>query len=264
MTRPIRTFVCHGAQTLELYEGDAVTAGRSSKCAIVLDDDLASRQHCRVVLMGGRVYVDDLDSRNGVLVNGLEIRGRHELHHGDQITVGRSFITLLRQGREPRTLAPSGSYDTVDEARHPPVEEVADQVTEAGELVEILAGSARRALSEGELMVAERTTLNLFGLLRRAARGRRVRADEVDVADSLALELASRTDDPSWLGRVLELAVATERTVGLTNGARFVELAESLGPPDRAVSDYLSLVDSLGAQDDVAQLCVRLVRDAKT
>jgi len=95
--RQLRTFVCYGAQSLELHEGESIVAGRSGQCDLVLDDDLASRAHCRLELVGGRVFVEDLGSRNGLLVNGLKAERRQGLHHGDQVTAGRSALTVLRQ-----------------------------------------------------------------------------------------------------------------------------------------------------------------------
>lgn len=250
MSRAIRTFVCYGAQTEELHEGESVVAGRSTKCDIVLDDDLASREHLRLTLRGGQVFVEDLGSRNGLLVNGVGVDKRQELHHGDQVTAGRSSITVLRQGREPRKRTSSGAmslpeYDTDD----------GEQVTGAGNLVDLLDGSARLALEQDDLMVAERTALNLFGLLRRAAMGRTVSPEELVGATRLALDLAERTSDATWLGRVLELHVATKRPVGLQNARRFVDLAEMLGKPDRAVAEYLELVGGLGHRGPVARYC---------
>ena len=251
MSRSVRTFICYGAQTVEVANGDEVIAGRSTKCEVVLDDELASRHHCRILMESGRLFVEDLGSRNGVLVNGLEIQGRQELHHGDQITAGRSAITILRQGREPRRALSSV---------HPAVEdEDSEQVTGAGNLLDLLDGAARRALDEQDLMVAERTTLNLIGLLRRAAHSRGLKEHEVVGATRLALDLTEATSDKGWLGRVLELHVSAGAVMSAPEDARFVRLAESLGPPDRAVEDYIELARQLGKSGPVRALCEKLV-----
>ena len=54
--------------------------GRSSNCDIVLDNDKISRQHARVFRDPfDRWLVQDLDSRNGIKVNGMrvEVFARH-------------------------------------------------------------------------------------------------------------------------------------------------------------------------------------------
>lgn len=253
MSRAIRTFVCYGAQTEELHEGESLIAGRSTKCDLVLDDELASRQHLRMSLRDGQVFVEDLGSRNGLLINGVSVDGRQELHHGDQVTAGRSSITVLRQGREPRQRISSGAmalpeYDTDD----------VDQVTGAGNLVDLLDGSARRALEQNDLMVAERTALNLLGLLRRAALSRPVRPEELVGGTRLALDLAERMNDATWLGRILELHVATKQTVGAKDARRFVTLAETLGAPERGVREYLAVAEDLGHRGPIVRYCEKL------
>lgn len=245
--------MAYGAQTIELHEGDVVVAGRSSRCDIVLDDELASRQHCKIMLRGDRVFVEDTGSRNGVLINGLEVEGRHELHHGDQVTAGRSAMTLLRQAREPRLRTSSESLEASDP------EDDLDAVTGTGNLVDLLDGSARKALHEDDLMVAERTTLNLFGLLRRAARGRYIQPEELAGAARLALDLAERTRDPMWLGHILELHVTAGRLVAAPVDTRLAEVARDLGPPERAVEQYVELADRKADQGAVARLCRQLV-----
>jgi pSer/pThr/pTyr-binding forkhead associated (FHA) protein len=47
--------------------------GRSEHCDISFDDSLVSRRHARIVLKGDAAIIEDLDSRNGVLVNGRRI-----------------------------------------------------------------------------------------------------------------------------------------------------------------------------------------------
>ena len=72
--RQVRTFIKHRGQVRELDPDTPLVAGRAERCALVLDDELASRAHCRFELQGDDVVVVDLQSRNGVLVNGLRCR----------------------------------------------------------------------------------------------------------------------------------------------------------------------------------------------
>ena len=46
-------------------------------------------------MRGGRVWVEDLGSRNGTLVNGHRIGGPVVLRAGDRLTVGRVTFCLV-------------------------------------------------------------------------------------------------------------------------------------------------------------------------
>lgn len=64
------------------------TIGRGSDNDIVLQDNLASRRHARILHHDGAFYVDDLGSANGVSVNGQRVDGTQRLGPGDELTVG--------------------------------------------------------------------------------------------------------------------------------------------------------------------------------
>jgi serine/threonine protein kinase len=61
--------------------------GRSSECDIVLKAAEVSKRHCQVTVDGKRVEIEDLDSANGVLVNG-ELVLRAALRDGDELDIG--------------------------------------------------------------------------------------------------------------------------------------------------------------------------------
>lgn len=70
----------------------SVLIGRNPKvCDIVLDHFAVSREHARIQTIDNYRYLEDLDSRNGVLLNGKAINpgteGRQILHSGDRIEI---------------------------------------------------------------------------------------------------------------------------------------------------------------------------------
>jgi len=67
------------------------TLGRSASADVRLVDDGVSRIHCRVVARNGKLYVEDLESRNGTYCNGKRIT-QQSLEDGDKIQVGRTTI----------------------------------------------------------------------------------------------------------------------------------------------------------------------------
>jgi len=65
--------------------------GRNSRCDVVLDHFAVSREHARITVVDGAAYFEDLDSRNGVLLNGRAVppgpAGRQRLYTGDRIRI---------------------------------------------------------------------------------------------------------------------------------------------------------------------------------
>ena len=68
---------------LELNEG-TFAVGRNASCQLSLDDPLVSRRHAIFELQGGAVTIEDLNSRNGVIVNGHRIDAKVNLNVGDR------------------------------------------------------------------------------------------------------------------------------------------------------------------------------------
>jgi predicted component of type VI protein secretion system len=83
---------------LELTEGQFVV-GRSAGCQLSLDDPLVSRRHALLVVSREGVTVEDLGSRNGVVVNGERIAGVRLVSPGDKILIGSQELTVL-EGRD--------------------------------------------------------------------------------------------------------------------------------------------------------------------
>ena len=80
-----------------------VTIGRSRQATIVADHEKVSRLHAKIMRRGDRVFVADLDSRNGTQVNGSKISSEVEVRSGDAIAVGPVVMVVsarstLRRG----------------------------------------------------------------------------------------------------------------------------------------------------------------------
>lgn len=66
--------------------------GRAEDADIVITDEGVSRRHARFYLRDQGAYVEDLDSSNGVYVNGERIERFEHLEQGDKITLGTDTI----------------------------------------------------------------------------------------------------------------------------------------------------------------------------
>src|ERR671937_603068 len=78
----------------ELDEGKAVI-GRSKDCDIQLADPNVSRRHAEVRQEGAAYWIVDLDSTNGMEVNGRPLK-RAKLRQGDRITLGSTELVFRR------------------------------------------------------------------------------------------------------------------------------------------------------------------------
>ena len=79
---------------LELNEG-TFAVGRNASCQLSLDDPLVSRRHALFEVTPAGVTVEDLNSRNGVRVNGVRLRSPKLLSANDRIRLGRDELVLL-------------------------------------------------------------------------------------------------------------------------------------------------------------------------
>ena len=68
--------------------------GRGRAADLVLHEATISRAHALLGLEAGNVYVQDLGSMNGTLVNG-ERQDRADLVDGDEISMGRLSLRIL-------------------------------------------------------------------------------------------------------------------------------------------------------------------------
>lgn len=74
--------------------GIDITIGRAPDNTIVLDDPLVSRYHARLTPTPGGYRVVDLNSLNGIQLNGRAVIGEATFTSNDRLTVGRSALRL--------------------------------------------------------------------------------------------------------------------------------------------------------------------------
>jgi hypothetical protein len=88
-----RVLLAVGGRRLLLAPG-GVTIGRSRGCDLVLEDAGASRRHAEIRPDQEGWTLQDLQSTNGVRVNGRRIRGAQPLRPGDRIEIGSTEIVF--------------------------------------------------------------------------------------------------------------------------------------------------------------------------
>jgi len=131
--------------SVALIPGEIVV-GREVSCGLRFNDEAVSRRHCKLSCTGDELFVEDLGSMNGTMLNDkpLEVRTRTPVHDKDAIEVGgyrlkvrfveeeedqlstRRMASLLELGnlKRPRRPAPpgrfTGSFRTSKPTMRPP------------------------------------------------------------------------------------------------------------------------------------------------
>lgn len=96
-----KLYFMNGPHEGETYEvnGKTLVLGRSTKSDIQLNDRFVSRKHLQIKRKKNRVYIKDLNSKNGTLVNGNLIKTGKKLELLERIPVviGMSVFCLGRE-----------------------------------------------------------------------------------------------------------------------------------------------------------------------
>lgn len=110
-----------GKTTVVPLVRDEITVGRKEGNTIRLTERNVSRRHARIVRSNGSIAIEDLESYNGVRVNGARIQGRQPLSTKDQIQIGDYVIAIKTEG----------AASTDDSVKEPHTGPTAEPVTAA-------------------------------------------------------------------------------------------------------------------------------------
>jgi FHA domain len=222
---------------LELSPGQFLI-GRSTDCQLSVDDPLVSRRHARLLVTDEAVYVEDLGSRNGVLVDGVRIDGRYRLRDGSRVTVGAQEMTIVDAQRAPTGAPGSMTHADSSSLRHPtlslsqppaalagangvvaaaaaapPIDASVDDPSRRVDALRLLGGVANKALALGRHEEAERIlSTRLLRILEvtRKTPGE-MPPEVVDQAARFAARLAGAMGKGTWVDYVVHLYAAQVR-----------------------------------------------------
>lgn len=80
--------------------GESLTVGRAESCDVRVSDRSMSRRHARLFRGDDGWYVEDLGSRNGTYVDGLQVRGQRRVRVGQLVSLGGTRMKVLELGGE--------------------------------------------------------------------------------------------------------------------------------------------------------------------
>jgi hypothetical protein len=197
-------------QEFDLPRGNTII-GRSLECHLTIEDPLVSRKHARIVVSDGGAQIEDLESRNGVKVNGAAIKQPTTLRNGDRLRIGTQELVFTRVDEAGRSHSrTTGQLRLCANCRQPyPREMLACPSCEATEQTD------EETLTATGSGGSHRWTMQLFvEALERALRLGRV----VD-AEQLARRATSQVDELVSAGGVMEadgLAALAAQVVATT------------------------------------------------
>lgn len=108
---PAKLILLYGQETLGEFplDKESVVIGRRTGNDIQIDNLAVSGAHARVLTILRDSFLEDLNSTNGVFINGVRIK-RQALQDGDLVTIGKHQLRYLRDDdaadRGERALSP--------------------------------------------------------------------------------------------------------------------------------------------------------------
>jgi hypothetical protein len=127
---------------------DRTTLGRRPYNDIVIDNLAVSGEHAAVQMVGGEVYLEDLNSTNGSYVNGKSIK-KQLLQNNDTVEVGKYKIRFVNETAgaaldKTAAMQPAATAAVMPPASAPaPVAEApADLDLRPGAAIKVLSGAA--------------------------------------------------------------------------------------------------------------------------
>jgi pSer/pThr/pTyr-binding forkhead associated (FHA) protein len=91
--------------------------GRTPDNDLQIESRFVSRHHCQITTETGECSVEDLNSTNGIVVQGRRVR-RHALRDGDIITIGKHDLVYVDERTEAGRAATPGQASGEDPNVH--------------------------------------------------------------------------------------------------------------------------------------------------
>ncbi len=218
VARPLT--LAYEGRKIPLVRGDLLI-GRAPTCHLTIDEMMVSRVHAKIQVTDDVVVVRDLNSTNGVFVNGSRIDRPTPLRAGDMVAIGsaelavvavetadaeQSHERLVAQREEP-VMDP-----TAPPAAPSPEKPDLSERTRKADVFEQLGAIADRLLAAGRVDLAERSLSgHLRSVLDGARDGRELPEATMAVACAYALKLADAKGDGKWFDYAIEVHLLLKR-----------------------------------------------------
>lgn len=202
-------------RTIEVPKAGELAIGRGEDCDVRLDDARASRRHASVRWTDGSLFVQDLNSRNGTLVNDIKLRddAQMKLRAGDRVRVGsHEFWVALVSPNETT----NRKFTSEDQAEPEPLSEdvvIADpRMTRTYGFARRVAAADTTVLVLGETGTGKEVLVQQMHEWSRRSEAPLVRVNCAALPESLAESELFGHEKGAFTG-------ATQRKIGLAEAA---------------------------------------------
>jgi pSer/pThr/pTyr-binding forkhead associated (FHA) protein len=229
----------------------AFVIGRSPNSDLLIDHPAVSRRHARIMRGKDGYFVEDLESRNGVCIDGQPVRGTGRLIPGMVVTLGDVSI-VVRTARRSSSRPPALTEDAdFAEAQR-------EEDTSPVDRLLLFMTAVDAALLKGETRDAERAFARYIGRpAELAAQRGQLDAGVAQTIALLSLRLGEATSSSAWLDFVVRLYSAMATVVPLTVVNAMQALARKLGGVDRsALRQYASILEERAEDLTIEERCV--------
>ena len=83
-------------------ENERIMIGRGQDTQLMFANVSVSRHHAQVEVRDGECFIQDLDSRNGTILNGERIENAVQLASGDEILIGKFSMIFMGDSKDDR------------------------------------------------------------------------------------------------------------------------------------------------------------------
>ncbi|MCA9625114.1 MAG: FHA domain-containing protein [Myxococcales bacterium] len=246
----MRYTLVHRGNEIRL-RGQTILIGRSASCGVVVVDESVSRRHARLSLISEPAVIVDLDTPNGVYLNGKRIVRSAALASGDVIRIGEQELHFIAvpDGVGARQEAPPSPRSRDGLA--------GEDLTAINDATAFLCARTRHFLDLGEIQRAEETLGERWGKL--IARGHAVHPALAIFAARTGFRLATATKVERWANDAAILLAAADQPVDLDTLTEIERMVAALGMTS-AVRSYLrEAAESVGLEGAILARIVEML-----
>lgn len=196
-------------RAVALAAGELVI-GRAATVQIRVDHPLVSRRHARLRISDDGVVIEDLGSRNGVLVNGDLLRGPRLLEDGDTIRIGEVDFTV-QAAASPGAAAPTVRIDIAEAPGTEPDMQVSTAPSS------LLLDMADKSISLGRSEDADWILTKLReDIEARLASGQKVGNDTLERLSTIGIARDLARSEGTWIDWIFRVHTLATRVLSAT------------------------------------------------
>jgi pSer/pThr/pTyr-binding forkhead associated (FHA) protein len=95
--------------------GQRLLVGSAAECGLVIDGERVGARHATIETMDDAIWLRDIDSPDGSLVNGVRVRDAM-IHAGDQLAFERNYFVVEAPGLPPRGENPADAARAITQS----------------------------------------------------------------------------------------------------------------------------------------------------